>query len=141
MSYIKDQLNEGETIIAEGKIGKFVYFSVWCWVFVGVVMLLADGVGVIFLVIALWQYLSAKATKIGITSQRLIAKKGVIFTDAIDINLKQLESISIKQGLLGRMFGYGTLIVTGSGTSCVKLHYIEAPQALRKKAMFAIENR
>jgi len=54
-------------------------------------------------------------SEFGITNKKIILKYGVIKRRSIETNLIKVESISINQGILGRILNYGTIIVTGSG--------------------------
>lgn len=54
-------------------------------------------------------------TEIVITSQRLIIKTGLINVKTLDLNISQIESLSFEQNIIGRVLGYGTLKICGSG--------------------------
>ena len=82
----------------------------------------------IFLIpaIYLWQHVAAWLfTEAAVTNQRILCKHGWIAMDIAEIQLKKIESMGIRQGLLGRMFGYGTLVVHGSGGFTVKVPMIK----------------
>ena len=46
--------------------------------------------------------------------------------------MNKVESIQVEQGLLGRLFNFGTLIVSGTGTSHAPLIGIAEPMGFRK---------
>lgn len=70
-------------------------------------------------------------TEIAITSERLVYKKGLIARHVGELNIDRIEGVSVRQGVLGRIFGYGRVIVRGMGVGEVMLPIIEDPIALR----------
>ncbi len=71
-------------------------------------------------------------TEIGVTNRRLICKAGLISRKMIELKIEKIESFSVNQGMLGRLFNYGSLIVTGSGGTRVKINGIKNPFDLSK---------
>ena len=68
----------------------------------------------------------------GITSNRVISKKGLIRRDIEEINLSSIESINVNQTILGRILNYGTIVISGRGTSKVILKDIDNVVEIRK---------
>jgi len=50
-----------------------------------------------------------------ITNKRIIKKVGLIRRNTKEIILSKVESISIDQNILGRILGFGTIVITGTG--------------------------
>lgn len=71
-------------------------------------------------------------TEIAITSERLVYKKGLIARHVGELNIDRIEGVSVNQGALGRIFGYGTVIIRGMGVGEVMLPPIEAPIEFRR---------
>ncbi len=55
------------------------------------------------------------ATEIVKTNKRIIFKTGLIMRDTIEIPLSQIESVNVTQSVFGRIFGYGTISIIGTG--------------------------
>jgi uncharacterized membrane protein YdbT with pleckstrin-like domain len=125
-SYIDEALVEDEKVV---HIGHISLWSLWHLVALGVILLPAFGVGLIFLVIA---YIRYKSVELAVTTKRLIVKHGFVRRHTVEINLNRVESIQVEQGLLGRLFDFGTLIVSGTGTSHAPLTGIAEPMGFRK---------
>ena len=125
-SYIEDALVGDERIIYQGRLS---LWSVWHLLALGLVLLPAFGLGLIFWVIA---YVRIKSTELAVTSKRLIVKHGFIRRSTIEINLGKVESIQVDQEMLGRMFNFGTLVISGTGTSHAPIAGIAHPMAFRK---------
>jgi uncharacterized membrane protein YdbT with pleckstrin-like domain len=51
----------------------------------------------------------------GVTNRRVVIKTGLLHRRSFDLMLKQVEGVNVDQPLLGRLLGYGTLIVSGTG--------------------------
>ena len=48
-----------------------------------------------------------------ITNRRVIIKTGLISRKTFEMNLSKIESVNIDQTILGRILGYGTIIIVG----------------------------
>ena len=49
------------------------------------------------------------------------------------MKLSKVETVEIKQGILGRILGYGSVIVTGTGSSNVVISKVSNPIDVKKK--------
>jgi len=125
-SYIEEALVKDEKVV---HIGHISLWSLWHLIAVGALLLPAFGIGLIFLVIA---YVRYKSVELAVTTKRLIVKHGFIRRQTVEINLNRVESVQVEQGLLGRLFNFGTLIVAGTGTSHAPLTGIAEPMGFRK---------
>lgn len=70
--------------------------------------------------------------EIAITNRRLIYKRGVIAVKTEELGLQRIEEISVRQGILGRIFGYGKVICHGTGASQIETPSISRPMAFRQ---------
>jgi uncharacterized membrane protein YdbT with pleckstrin-like domain len=78
-------------------------------------------------------------TEYGLTNKRLILKKGVIRISVAEIPTDRIESIYCVQGLLGRIFRYGTLYISGIGGKMPCFYMVARPYNFRKKLISIIE--
>ncbi len=91
----------------------------------------------IFLAIeALILYLT---TEFAVTNKRIIAKSGWIRIHTLEILLSKVESIDIKQPVLGRILDFGTVTVTGTGGTKQGFKAIAEPMVVRSKVNLIIE--
>jgi hypothetical protein len=75
----------------------------------------------------------AKATtEIAVTTERLVYKKGLIARHVGEINVDRIEGVSVRQGAMARIFGYGIVCIRGMGVGEVALPPIEAPVEFRR---------
>jgi len=78
-------------------------------------------------------------TEYGVTNKRLIIKKGIIRLTTAEIPTDRIESIYCTQGLLGRIFHYGTLGIAGIGGTMPVFYMVSRPYGLRRKIVDIIE--
>jgi len=71
-------------------------------------------------------------TEIAVTSDRLVYKRGLIARHVGEISIDRIEGVTVLQGVLGRIFGYGRVSVRGMGVGEVILPPIETPIEFRK---------
>ncbi|PZQ45411.1 MAG: hypothetical protein DI551_07430 [Micavibrio aeruginosavorus] len=71
-------------------------------------------------------------TEIAITNKRLIYKRGLVARFVGEMNIDRIEGVNVLQGVWGRIFGYGRVMVRGMGVGEVVLPSIEEPIRFRK---------
>ena len=59
--------------------------------------------------------LKRSATEMAVTNKRVIVKTGLVTRRTIEILLPRIESIAVEEPAMGRLLGYGTVIVRGTG--------------------------
>jgi len=59
--------------------------------------------------------LKRNATEMAVTNKRVIVKTGIVDRRTIEILLSRIESVAVEEPALGRLLGYGTVIVRGTG--------------------------
>lgn len=128
-SYIEDALIKDERVIHTGHIS---LWSLAHLIIPGILLLPAFGLGLILLAIA---YVRYKTTELAFTNKRVIAKFGFISRHTIEININKVESIQVNQNILGRIFNYGTLILSGAGTPQAPIPGISDPIQFRRAFM------
>ena len=130
MSYIDDSLIEGEQILHRARVSWWSQFGL---VLLGI-LLLVVVIGLGFLIVA---WIKVRSTEIAITNRRVIAKFGFIKRHTVEINLEKVEALKVEQGFWGRMLNYGTIFISGAGTSVAPIADIADPLVFRRKFMEA----
>lgn len=125
-SYVQNTLIGDEKVIYEGKIS---IWSLFPYVIVGLIFLPFFGLGMIFWLIALIRYIT---TELAFTNKRVVAKFGFISRRTVEMNIAKVESLQVNQGLLGRIFNYGTLVVSGAGNPQAPIPGISNPMSFRR---------
>jgi len=125
-SYVEGALVKDERIVHLGHIS---LWSLWHLIALGIVLLPAFGIGLVFLIMAWVRY---KTTELAITTRRVIVKHGFISRRTVEINIQKVESIQVDQEVLGRMFNFGTLVIAGAGEPQAPITGISSPMEFRK---------
>src|SRR4029453_2573668 len=90
---------------------------------------IAAALGVLVIVVAL---VRRSSTELAVTNRRVIAKFGLIARSTVEMNLAKIESVRVEQTVLGRLFGFGSIIVTGTGSTMDPIRLIADPIAFRQ---------
>ena len=67
------------------------------------------------LLVLLAAIIKRQSSDFAVTNKRVIMKVGVFSNRSVEILLNKIEAIAVHQSLGGRIFGYGDIVVTGSG--------------------------
>ena len=71
-------------------------------------------------------------SEFAVTNKRVIIKVGLIARRTVEIQLPKIESIGVDQGIMGRIFGYGNIVVVGTGGTKEPFRAIADPLGFRK---------
>ena len=72
-------------------------------------------------------------TEFSITNKKVLAKSGIFSRKVDELQIKKVEGVDVSQGLIERMLGYGTLVMSGTGTQKVCFYGIDNPIDVKKK--------
>ena len=67
-----------------------------------------------------------------IKKKQVILTTGLFVRKTLDIPIAKIESIDIRQTLLGSIFQYGTLLITGTGGTRQFINYLNKPLTCRR---------
>jgi uncharacterized membrane protein YdbT with pleckstrin-like domain len=132
-SYVENALMKGEQVLYLGRVSWWSLF--WPYLLFGV-LLTPVIIGLFLLGLALNK---RYGTEVAVTSHRVIIKRGLIQRDTVELNTRQIETVQVIQGLLGRMFDFGTLVVAGGGHPMAAIDGIAEPLAFRRACLEAQE--
>ena len=82
--------------------------------------------------------LRRKATEMAVTSKRVIVKTGIAERRTVEILLSRIESVAVDETALGRLLGYGTVIVRGTGGTPESFERIQNPLKFREQVQSQI---
>lgn len=84
--------------------------------------------------------LMISTTEFAVTNRRVVAKTGFIRRHTLEMLLTRIESVSVRQSILGRILNFGTVTVTGTGGTKESFRAIGDPFAVRKRINHIIEH-
>ena len=150
MSFIERNLLPGESVLYRTRL----HWKIYAIPFLVVVLILlpaavwafaADRAGWavlplgIALLVLIPAHLKRQSSEFAVTTRRVIVKVGVLNTRSIELLLSKIEAIAVTQSLLGRMMGYGEIIVTGSGGTKEVFADIQGPLEFRQAVQAATD--
>ncbi len=155
MGYIDENLSQGEEIIFLTKrhwVNRMGWPTIFVLVGVGFLFLRTlfenpsaflnyIGWGLIGLGVVMYGILTLlnNTVEIGVTNKRVIIKTGLVRRNTHEVILQKVESISVDQTVFGRVFNYGTLLITGSGGSSEPYTNIAKPLAFKSHVHKVVE--
>jgi uncharacterized membrane protein YdbT with pleckstrin-like domain len=107
---IKERIQKDEKIKYEGTPEWIGYF----WGFV--LALVSIWTVIIPILIVLIIVLSKKSTKYVITNKRVAGRTGIITEDFKSASFKHITSVRVKQGIIGKIFKFGNVIIDTAGS-------------------------
>src|SRR5262245_58183962 len=149
MSYVDSQLLPNETVLYRARLHRSLYtvsfifgvlaliataFAVgqpplwWAVLFLGVVAIVTFG----------WSWLRSASSEFAVTDKRVIIKVGWIRRRTLETMLGKVEGVGVDQSLTGRLLGFGTIMVTGTGGTKEEFDRIADPLEFRRRIQAAI---
>jgi len=83
--------------------------------------------------------LKRNATEVAVTNKRIIIKIGFLTKRTIELFLSKVESVEVEQTLVGRMMGFGSITVRGTGGTNEPFSHIANPLEFRRQVQHQIE--
>jgi uncharacterized membrane protein YdbT with pleckstrin-like domain len=148
MKYVTRVLQPGETVVYTTHLHWLIFFSAFLLSLIGLAMLVGSGAtssnvisdafragAAIFALIALAFWLRGairrSTTELAVTDRRVIYKSGLLSRHTLEMNRSKVESIDVEQSLTGRVLGFGTIIMRGTGGSLEPIRQIADPLTFR----------
>jgi uncharacterized membrane protein YdbT with pleckstrin-like domain len=79
------------------------------------------------------------ATEMAVTNRRVVIKTGLMSRKTIEMLLNKVESIEVTETTGGRMLGYGTIVMIGTGGTSEPFRQIAQPLEFRNQVQQQIE--
>ncbi len=139
MSYVDKNLNAGEKVVFRTTLHPIVYTgAVACGLFSIFFASMREtreiGYGLLGLTVVIgfliWLWLAT--SEFAVTTSRVIMKIGWLNQRTVELQLSKVEGITVEQGLIGRVFNYGSIVVGGTGGTKEPFALIRAPIAFRR---------
>ncbi len=122
MGYVEDNLMAGEQVRHRTRLHWTVFLSPKA-----------------LLTLFIAPHVARATSEFAVTNRRVIIKVGLVSRKTVELNLEKVESIGVEQTILGRLLGYGTLVVVGTGGTKEPFQRIADPMAFRRAVNEATE--
>ena len=77
--------------------------------------------------------LTWKSAEFSVTNKRVVLKIGFIQSRTAEMFLNKIESVGVDQTILGRMLGYGDIVIRGTGGSLEPFRRVSSPLQFRNE--------
>jgi uncharacterized membrane protein YdbT with pleckstrin-like domain len=151
MSYVEKNLMPGEQIEYRANLHWLVFIlptllliaAIWLFFSLGgtVAKFLAVILIVGVLVTGLHALVERMTSEFAVTNKRVLIKTGLIRRHSLETLLGKVESIGVSQSILGRILGFGTIVISGTGGSKEPFHRIANPMMFRRRVQEQIATR
>ena len=147
MKYVRRVLQPGETIAHMARIHPVIFLPAILWVVLAIVLFIValslegdlriggEALAVFCIIFAIASALPAFlrriSTELAVTDRRVIYKSGILARHTLEMNRGKVESVDVDQSVLGRIIGFGTIIVRGTGGSLEPIRMISDPLTFR----------
>jgi uncharacterized membrane protein YdbT with pleckstrin-like domain len=162
MSYVEKHLIEGESIVYETRLHWIVLVApallAILFALTGVGMFILSSratgdrssaqeptmiLGGVFFAMALFflirGILMRNATEMTVTNKRVFVKVGFAARRTIELLLSRVESIGVQESMMGRMLGYGAVVIHGTGGTPETFNLVSHPLEFRTQVQMQIE--
>ena len=147
MKYVNRVLQPGETVIAATRLHWLIFLPAIILLLIALALIATSGLtsgdpalalevaaGIFALfAVASWvrNAIRRTTTELAVTDRRVIYKSGLLSRHTLEMNRSKVESIDVDQSVLGQLFGFGTIIVRGTGGSLEPIRRVSDPLAFR----------
>ncbi len=122
MGYVEESLGAGERVTYRTKLHWTVFVSLKALLTLFIAPLVARA-----------------TSEFAVTNRRVIIKVGLVSRRTVELKLDKVESIGVEQTIFGRIFGYGTIAVRGTGGTNEPFRGIARPLDFRRAVNDATE--
>jgi len=102
-----------------------------------------SAAGIALLVVAAivlaYNVIKRSATEIAVTDRRVIIKTGMTGRRSLEIMIAKVESIGIDETVMGRVLGYGTVVIHGTGGTPEPFRKIAHPSEFRREVQQQVD--
>jgi uncharacterized membrane protein YdbT with pleckstrin-like domain len=89
---------------------------------------------------AISSFIIYQTSEYAITNKRVLMKLGFIRRTVLEIFVQKIESVKVSQPVVGRLFGYGSIIISGVGGSKDPFRNIPDPLEFRRRVQDQIDS-
>ena len=141
MSYTRRNLLPNEVVRYKASLHWIIYVPTVLWLVLGFVFE-ATGITWVFIVLALYSLGKAILRRLGsefmLTNKRVVLRQGIISRKTVEILLAKCEGVSVDQSIIGRILGFGTLVVTTGGATS-HFDFVKRPVEFRNSVNVEID--
>jgi uncharacterized membrane protein YdbT with pleckstrin-like domain len=138
VAYIESNLLPDERIVYLARLHWIIFLKSFLLIAVGAALLWVEPItaGVVALLgFLVWlpAFVHYRTSEFGVTTKRVVFKVGFVRRRTLELLLRHVEAILVDQSVPGRIFGYGSVTLTGTGGVREIFHNVSSPLELRRR--------
>lgn len=123
-------LSDGEEVLKEARVHNFVFAPP---IFYALIALLAGMffhkfLFILIMIMNLYPIYNSivyfLTTRLVLTNKKVMGKSGFLTRDWTQLKHSKIETAQLEEPIIGRMAGFSTVIVTGTGTGAIRFPYL-----------------
>lgn len=136
---LEAMIMEGEKILLEADIHWGIYWKAATLMFFSLILMCttARSLGFVLFLFSVVAFSIAWITKyylaLVLTNKRIITRWGIANLDFVDIRFSQLESAEVSRSIIGRILGFGGVVLSGTGSRVIVVPYVGNAFIFRKR--------
>jgi uncharacterized membrane protein YdbT with pleckstrin-like domain len=156
MSYVDDHLLPGERVVYRARL----HWVAFRWSILLIALAIVAGIAgqlvstdpsaevwklwipavlaALAVVVAVGPWVKRATSEFAVTDKRVLVKVGLVQRDSLETLLSKIEAIGVDQTLLGRMLGFGTITIVGTGGTRETFDRIASPLEFRRQVQAQI---
>lgn len=138
MGYIESNLLSDENIVYKARLHWIVFWKPFALIILGTIFMVVQpiiagiviAIGIFAIISPIVDYATSE---FGVTNKRVIIKVGFLRRRTLELLLRHVEAISVDQSVTGRILGFGSITLTGTGGVREVFHSISSPLEFRRQ--------
>jgi uncharacterized membrane protein YdbT with pleckstrin-like domain len=148
MVYVDKHLLEGERVVYRARLHRIIFAPPLALAVLAVIVVIfvnsyfqnreAAGIAggallVVAILVTVPRFLRYATSEFAVTNKRVIVEIGLVYRKTLELVLAKVETIGVEQSIPGRIFNYGTIVVTGTGGTKEPFRDIAKPLDFREQ--------
>lgn len=142
-------LRPGENLVRVARIHWGIYWKGFAVLALSLVLMLkVFNLGAFFMIVAAitlgLAYLTKHYMLLMLTDKRMVVRHGILNLETVQMHFNRIESVEVFRPPIGRLLGYATVVITGTGSRVTGVPFIADADAFRSdidRLMFEREEK
>ncbi len=77
-------------------------------------------------------YMTKQYLVLVLTNKRILLRSGLIRMDTVQLSIDRIESVEVERTIPGLLMGYGSVVITGTGSRVMAVPFVADPHLFRR---------
>jgi uncharacterized membrane protein YdbT with pleckstrin-like domain len=144
MGYVDRNLLPNEQVTYRARLSRVIYLFPICLIVFAVLVAIhgwyqaAGVIAALGVVLLVPPWIRSVSSEFAVTNKRVLIKVGLVRRHSLELLLQKVEGIGVDQGIMGRILGYGTITVSGTGGTREAFRTISRPLEFRRQVQASL---